>query len=144
MLERLMRHLVVDNAAERCVQTHTCVAVMKGRMPGRARRFISNNYIPVGNDLLVAGRFLKPSATDRTRMDFEVVIPASYKIIGRNGLVTGTLDGMPYEGVRFLAPGKHTFVHASSGEKLLLLWGQAVDRNFIPPEFAQPKQKDTG
>ena len=144
MLERLMRHLVVDNAAERCVQTHTCVAVMKGRMPGRARKFISDNYIPVGDELLVAGRFLKASATDRTRMNFDVVIPASYKIIGRNGLVTGTLDGKPYEGARFLAPGKHTFVHASFGGDLLLLWSQAVDRNFIPPKFAQPKQRGMG
>jgi hypothetical protein len=144
MLERLFRHLVVDNAAERCVQTHTCVAVMKGRMPFRARKFIWDNYIPVGDDLQVAGRLLKPSAADSTRMDFEVVIPASYKIIGHNGLVSGTLDGKPYEGARFLGPGKHTFVHASSGEELLLLWSQAVDRNFIPPKFTQPKRKGTG
>jgi hypothetical protein len=144
MLERLMRGLVPDNAAERCVQTHTCVAVMKGRMPINARRFISDNYIPVGDDLRVAGRFLKPSQTDRTRMDFEVVIPASYRIIGRNASVKGMLDGAPYDGARFLAPGKHTFVNASSGEELLLLWSKAVDRNFIPPKFARPRQTNGG
>ena len=144
MLERLMRGLVPDNAAERCIQTHTCVAVMKGRMPIRARKFIWANYIPVGNDLLVAGRFLKPSAADSTRMDFEVVIPASYKIISRDGPVTGTLDGMSYKGARFLASGKHTFVQTSSEEELLLLWSQAVDRNFIPAKFARPGQRNRG
>jgi hypothetical protein len=144
MLERLMRGLVADNAAERCVQTHACVAVMKGRMPIRARTFIRENYIPVGNDLRVAGRVLEPSARERTRIDFEVVIPASYKIIGRDGPVTGTLDGTPYVDARFLAPGRHTFVRVSSEDELLLFWSQAVDRNFIPPEFAHSQQKAGG
>jgi cell shape-determining protein MreD len=138
MLERLMRGLVVDNAAQRCVETHTCLAVTKGRMPLRAKQFVGKNYIPVGDDLRVAGRFLKPSTTDRTRIDFEVVIPAPYKIVARDGPVRGTLDGTPYDGARFLAPGKHTFVRTSPGETLLLLWAQAVDRGFIPPKFSRP------
>ena len=33
MAERFARQLVVDNAAQRAVETHTCVAAMKGRMP---------------------------------------------------------------------------------------------------------------
>jgi Dolichyl-phosphate-mannose-protein mannosyltransferase len=142
MLERLMRGLIMDNAAERCVQTHTCVAVMMGRMPIRAREFIWENYIPVGDNLRVAGRFLKPSSTDSTRMEFEVVIPAAYKIIARDAPVRGTLDGIPYDGARFLAAGKHTFVQTSPGATLLLLWAQAVDRNFIPLETASPSAKE--
>jgi hypothetical protein len=142
MLKRLMRGLVMDNAAERSVETHTCVAVMKGRMPIRARRFIWENYIPVGDDLRVAGRFLKPSSTDSTRMEFEVVIPADYKIIARDSPVRGMLDGIPYDGARFLAPGKHTFVSASRGAALVLLWAQAVDRNFIPSKFARARRKE--
>jgi Dolichyl-phosphate-mannose-protein mannosyltransferase len=141
MMERLNRGLVADNAAERAVETHTCVAVMKGRMPLRAKKFIWENYIPVGNDLRVAGRFLYPSAEDSSRMDFEVVIPASYKIIARDGPVSGTLDGMPYNGARFLVPGRHTFVQTSSGTQLAVLWAQAVDRNFTPEKFSHPRAK---
>jgi hypothetical protein len=141
MMERLDRGLIADDAAERAIETHTCVAVMKGRMPIHARKFIWKNYIPVGDDLHVAGRFLKPSATDSTRMDFEVVIPASYKIIARDGLVKGVLDGTPYDGARFLAPGGHTFVQTSSRTQLALLWAQAVDRNFIPEKFFHPRAK---
>jgi len=141
-MERLMRGLMADNAAEQCVATHTGVAVMMGRMPVRARDFVWKNYIPVGDNLLVAGRFLEPSSTDSTRMDFDVVIPASYKIIARDDVpVRGTLDGMPYEGARFLAPGKHTFVQTSPGATLVLLWAQAVDRNFIPLKFSRPAAK---
>jgi hypothetical protein len=142
MLERLNRGLVKDNAAERCVEMRTCVAAMKGRMPVRARQFIWENYIPVGDDLRVAGRFLKSSSTDSRRMEFEVVIPADYKIIARDSPVSGMLDGIPYNGARFLAPGKHTFVSASRGAALVLLWARAVDRNFIPSKFARPSAKE--
>ncbi len=141
MLERLMRGLVADNAAQRAIETRTCVAAMKGRMPLRAKQFIWKNYISVGNDLNVAGRFLRPSATDGSRMEFEVVIPASYKIIARDGPVEGTLDGTPYEGERFLAPGRHTFVQTSSRTQLAALWARAVDRNFLPEKYFSPRPK---
>ncbi|HEY4256179.1 MAG TPA: glycosyltransferase family 39 protein [Candidatus Udaeobacter sp.] len=142
MLARLNRGLVADNAAERAIETQTCVAVMKGRMPPQARQFIWHNYIPVGNDLKVAGKFLGPSATDSRRMDFEVVIPALYKIIARDGPVKGMLDGTPYDPAgagRFLAPGRHTFVQTSLRTQLVALWAQAVDRNFLPEKYSQPQ-----
>jgi Dolichyl-phosphate-mannose-protein mannosyltransferase len=141
MIERLRRGLVADNAAERAVETRACVAAMKGRMPFYGRKFIWKNYIAVGNDLKVAGRFLRPSPTDSKRMDFEVVIPAPYKIIAPDGPVTGTLDGTPYDGARFLAPGAHTFVQTSSRTQLVFFWAQAVDRNFVPEKFYHPRRK---
>ena len=141
MLERIARRLVADNAAQRAVETRACVAAMKGRMPLRAKQFIWKNYITVGNDLRVAGRFLRPSATDGTQMEFEVVIPASYKIVARDGPVTGTLDGTPYEAARFLAPGVHTFVQTSSRTQLAAVWARAVDRNFLPEKYFPPRPK---
>jgi hypothetical protein len=141
MIERLRRGLVADNVSERAVETRACLAAMKGRMPFYGRKFIWKNYISVGNDLKVAGRFLRPSPTDSKRMDFEVVIPASYKIIARDGPVEGVLDGTPYDGARFLAPGAHTFVQTSSRTQLAFFWAQAVDRNFIPEKFSHPRRK---
>lgn len=141
MIERLRRGLVADNVAERAVETRACVAVMKGRMPFYGRKFIWKNYIAVGNDLKVAGRFLRPSPTDSKQMDFEVVIPASYKIIAPDGPVEGMLDGTPYDGARFLAPGAHTFVQTSSRTQLAFFWAQAVDRNFLPEKFHHPRRK---
>ena len=135
MLERIARRLVPDNAAARAVETRACIAAMKGRMPLRTKQFIWKNYIHVGDDLRVVGRFLRPSATDGSRLEFEVVIPASYKIIARDGPVTGTLDGTPYDGARFLAPGVHTFVQTSSRTQLAALWARAVDRNFLPEKY---------
>jgi len=91
--------------------------------------------------LKVAGRFLRPSATDGSEMQFEVVIPASYKIVARDGPVTGMLDGTPYDGARLLPPGNHTFVQTSSRMQVAFLWAQAVDRNFLPDKYSQPRPK---
>jgi hypothetical protein len=131
-LQRIRRRVIPDNVARRCVETRTCVAVMMEQRPHSIRNFIWQNYLPIGHELRVAGAFLKPAQPNSSRMDFEVVIPAPYKIIARDIQVTGLLDGTPYKGARFLEPGKHTFVQKSSGETLVLLWAQAADRNLTP------------
>ena len=131
--ERIRRGLMEDNVIQRCIDTRTCVAVLPGDMPSATSRFLEQNYLPIGNRLRVAGVLLH-SSTDEKHFDFEIVIPASYKIIARDvGTVTGVLDGEPYEGKeRFLSPGTHTFVQTSAGHDLVVFWAQAVDRHFRP------------
>jgi hypothetical protein len=131
--ERIRRGLIKDNAIQRCIDTHTCVAVLPGDMPAGTVRFFEQHYLPIGNRLRVAGVVLH-SSTDGKHFDFEIVIPASYKIIARDvSTVTGVLDGERYEGKeRFLSPGTHTFVQTSTGHDLVVFWAQAVDRHFRP------------
>ena len=131
--ERIRRGLMEDNAIQRCIDTHTCVAVLPGDMPSGTFRFFEQNYLPIGNRLRVAGVLLHPS-TDEKHFDFEIVIPASYKIIARDvGTVMGVLDGERYEGkARFLSQGTHTFGQTSTGHDLVVFWAQAVDRHFRP------------
>jgi hypothetical protein len=143
-LKRIRRRTIPENIARRCVETRTCVAVMGDRTPSDTRIFVRRNYLPVernvvqsnyfpvDHELRVAGEFLKPAQPKSSRMDFNVVIPARYEIIAPDGHVTGLLDGTPYEGARFLEPGKHTFVQTSGGQNLALLWAQAADRHFTP------------
>ena len=131
--ERIRRGLMADNAIQRCIDTRTCVAILPDDMPLATFRFLEQNYLPIGNRLRVAGVLLH-SSTDRKRFDFEIVIPASYKIIARDAsTVMGVLDGERYEGKeRFLSPGIHTFVQTSAEANLVVFWAQAVDRNFRP------------
>ena len=131
--ERIRRGLMVDDTIERCIDTRTCVATLPDDMPLATFRFLEQNYLPVGNKLRVAGVLLH-SSTDAKQFDFEIVIPASYKIIARDvGTVIGVLDGQQYEGEeRFLSPGAHTFVQSTNGHDLLVFWAQAVDRHFRP------------
>jgi len=131
--ERIRRGLMVDDTIERCIDTRTCVVTLPDDMPLATFRFLEQNYLPVGNKLRVAGVLLQ-SSTDGNHFDFEIVIPASYKIIARDlGTVTGVLDGEQYEGnTRFLSQGTHSFVQTSSGHDLVVFWAQAVDRHFRP------------
>ena len=59
MFERLQRKMIVDDVAQRCVETRTCLAAPTGRMPWQARDFISQNYLPVKGFVRVAGGYLK-------------------------------------------------------------------------------------
>ncbi|MFL6505353.1 MAG: ArnT family glycosyltransferase [Candidatus Udaeobacter sp.] len=131
--ERIRRGLMVDDTIERCIDTRTCVVTLPDDMPLATFRFLEQNYLPVGNKLRVAGVLLH-SSTDAKQFDFQIVIPASYKIIARDvGTVVGVLDGQQYEGEeRFLFPGAHTFAQSTNGHDLLVFWAQAVDRHFRP------------
>ena len=137
--ERIRRGLMEDNAIQRCIDTRTCVAILPGAMPSATFRFLEQNYLPIGNRLRVAGVLLQ-SSTDGKQSEFQIVIPASYKIIARDvGTVTGMLDGERYEGnERFLSRGIHSFVQTSSGHDLVVFWAQAVDRHFRPIESNGP------
>ena len=132
----IQRGLMLDNAPQRCVETHTCVVAttLIRTFPSDTARFVRRNYLTVTNNLRIAGKELKPSATNPRRCEFEVTIPASYEIISPSENVSGTLDGIPYNGARFLAAGSHTFESRSPSHGLVLLWAQAVARHFIPFE----------
>jgi hypothetical protein len=137
--ERIRRGLIEDNAIQRCIDTRTCVAILPGDVPSATFRFLEQNYLPIGNRLRVAGVLLQ-SSTGGKQSEFQIVIPASYKIIARDvGTVTGMLDGERYEGKeRFLSRGIHTFVQTSTGHDLVVFWAQAVDRHFRPIESNRP------
>jgi hypothetical protein len=130
------RGILVDDTPEKCAETHTCVAAtpLIKTLPRETRRFVKRNYLPVTENLRIAGEELKPSATNPRECDFEVTIPASYEIISPNQRVSGTLDGVPYTGARFLAAGPHIFESGSTSRNLTLLWAQAADRHFTPFE----------
>jgi hypothetical protein len=130
----IQRGLMADNAPQRCVETHTCVVAttLIKRFPPDTRRFVKRNYLAVTKNLRVAGEQLKRSATNPRRCEFEVTIPAVYEIISPDENVSGTLDGIPYNGARFLAAGPHTFESTSGAGDLVLFWAQAVARHFTP------------
>jgi Dolichyl-phosphate-mannose-protein mannosyltransferase len=136
----IQRGLILDNAPQRCLETPTCVVAttLIRTFPRDTSRFVRRNYLRVTNNLRIAGKELKPSATNPLRCEFEVTIPASYEIISPRENVSGTLDGIPYNDARFLAAGSHTFESTSPSHGLVLLWSQAVDRHFTPFEHHTP------
>jgi hypothetical protein len=132
----IQRGLILDNAPQRCVDTQTCVVAttLIRTFPPDTRRFVKRNYVPVTDNLRVAGEELKLSAASHRRCEFDVMIPAVYKIISPTENVSGALDGTAYNGARFLAAGPHIFEPTSASHHLILLWAPAVDRHFTPFE----------
>src|SRR4029077_11574685 len=132
--ERIRRGLMTDNAPQRCVETRTCVAatIMIERLSPSTREFVERNYLPVTENLRVAGLVLTSSYENPQQYNFEVLIPADYEIIARDGVVSGTLDGSAYQGTRFLGAGPHTLDATSASGPIICLWPQAADRNFTP------------
>lgn len=133
-MKAIERGIVAGTAPQRCIETHTCVVATRlmQRYPPTTREFIQHNYLPIGNKLSVAGAVLERSKADSRRCDFEVVIPATYRIVSTNGDVSGVLDSVLLEGPRFLEPGPHSFESSASSGPLILLWAQAIERHFRP------------
>jgi hypothetical protein len=142
MIEWFQRKLVIDNAAERCIETRTClVATATEKTPWNARQFISQNYLRVKGWTRVVGGYLKKSPGQSGAFEFESVIPASYKIISREGEASGQLDGEIYAGARFLIPGKHSFTPTSQTGVLSFMWAHAVDLHYSPFDYVPAKTR---
>ena len=143
-VERIERNLMLDDAAQRCVETRTCLAAPAGgRTSWSARLFVARNYLPVKGWVRVVGGYLKESRAQSGALEFESVIPASYDIVAREGIVRGILDGQVYSGARFLDPGKHFFMPTTpvSGA-LAFVWARAIDLHYSPFTFVRPKSHE--
>lgn len=128
--ERFRRGELRDDIRERLIATRTYVSVMDSeRFPAAARRFLLENYLPVGH-LRVAGKFL--DIDRRGQSEFVVELAGRYTILSPTGPVSGTLDGRPLSGSRTLEAGRHTFAPSRPTTPLALLWAEAAERGFSP------------
>jgi hypothetical protein len=130
--DRLKRGLIPERIQEDVIATGTCVAAGKfGLYPERTRKFLEENFLPVGH-LLIAGRFLETMGADAERQgQFDITIPGRYAIVAESGGVQGLLDDTPYTGPRDLGAGRHTYKLSYEG-KAAVLWAKAADRGFLP------------
>lgn len=128
--KRIELGMIADSIPEDIVRTHTTVAGPDSLViPKRGRRFINQNFIPVGQ-LRVAGQWLAPQ---NGAMAFDIRISTSYAVVAEQGSVSGMLDGAPYTGPRQLDAGHHVFqpLTADNG-RLAVIWAPAVERGFSP------------
>jgi hypothetical protein len=132
-LERLRLGTIADTIPERLIATRTCVAVEdSARFPPRARTFLLDNYVSVGQLRVVGHALTESPSAPASEIAFDVTVPAAYAIVSPNGTADGDLDGEDYAGARFLEPGPHVFRTRSTDERLALVWAPAVERGFSP------------
>jgi len=109
---------------------HPTYVTLLTRLPDKSMEWAQRYYVPVTVKISVAGCKL-PDAQPSQPRRFELGIGANYTVVSPLGPVQGTMDGAPYVGSVFLAPGPHTFTCAESGS-LAVIWSQAVERGFSP------------
>jgi hypothetical protein len=132
--EKVERGELRDDAPERLKANRTSVVVSSHWLAPATGQFVSRNYVPVGS-VLVLGKKLVPDTNGH--VEFDVVIPAKYAIIGANGLVSGKLDGTKLKGSRDLSPGPHDLALAVPTNSAFVIWSRALEKGFSP--FAETK-----
>ena len=138
---RIKTGLIVDNIAERLIETHTPLATVR-RMPTHGREFIKANYLPVAFRLFALGKLLQRNGpSSNAAYVFHVVVPSRYTLVCPSGQPMGILDGTPFDGPRDLDSGSHEFRPMSGGAPLALIWAKAIEQGYSP--FAKIKPDHT-
>jgi hypothetical protein len=127
--EKVERGELVDDTPERLTANRTPVVVSSDWLAPATGRFVSQNYVPVGS-VLVLGKKLIPDSDGH--IEFNLAIPAKYAIIGANGLVSGTLDGMKLNGSRDLSAGQHDLSLVVPAEPVFVIWSRVLEKGFSP------------
>ncbi len=118
-----------DDIPERLIATRTPVT-RTNRLPDRAEAFVEKHYLRIGSGTSVLGQYLTASDSNSAHYSFEVGVPERYVIVGKDGPVTGTLDGQPFTNAMELASGSHQFIRTSPQQPLALFWARAEERGF--------------
>ena len=131
-MRRIQLGLIPDNIPERLIATRTPVASVL-RLPPRALQFVEQNYLPVAYRLRVLGKTLGVRDIDTpATYQFEVVVPAQYKIVAQSGEVAALLDGTPLGQNRYLDAGRHQAIVSRGEGRIDLIWAHAIEKGFSP------------
>ncbi|MEP6810032.1 MAG: glycosyltransferase family 39 protein [Chthoniobacterales bacterium] len=131
-LGHMARGEVTHDIARRCIETNTRVAVIGGDIPRSDEDFIEANFLPVGNEVRVAGHFLPPVSAAHAAIPFHISMADDYEVLSATGPAAGLLDGTPLTGPRFLSAGEHAFEPDHPGPPLAVLWARAAGLHFSP------------
>jgi hypothetical protein len=133
--ERVERGELLDDAPKRLTEARTPVVIESHWLTGGTGHFVSQNYVSVGAVLVLGKRV---TSSPIRHVQFEVTIPEKYTVVGRNGQVSGALDGTEIAGSRDLSAGTHDLVLSSPEESVAIVWSRAIEKGYSP--FGQAKK----
>jgi hypothetical protein len=100
-------------------------------------QFVNQNYVSVGS-VLVLGKSVAHAPVGHVQ--FEIVIPENYIVVGRNDPVSGTLDGTKITGPRQLSAGIHDLALNFPNDSVAIVWSRAIEKGYSP--FGQTKKQN--
>jgi hypothetical protein len=133
--ERVERGELLDDAPKRLIAARTPVVIESHWLTQATAQFVSQNYVSVGS-VMVLGKKVAPAPG--RHVQFEIAIPEEYTVVGRNGRLSGTLDGSEITNPRDLSPGTHDLALNSPEETVAIVWSRAIEKGYSP--FGQAKK----
>jgi hypothetical protein len=135
--ERVERGQLLDDAPKRLVAARTPVVIESHWLTQATGQFVSQNYLSVGS-VLVLGKRIVPDRFGHIQL--EIVIPEKYTLVGKNGQISGTLDGTEITGPRDLSTGRHDLALNSPEDSVAIVWSRAIEKGYSP--FGQAKKQN--
>ena len=135
--ERVERGELVDDSPKRLIAARTPLVIESHWLTQATGQFVNQNYVSVGCVLVLGKRV--PSAAGG-HVKFEIAIPEKYTVVGRNGQVSGKLDGTEITGPRYLSAGVHDLVLYSPEDSVAIVWSRAIEKGYSP--FGQANQQN--
>ncbi len=121
--KKVAHGMIPDSIAKDVVRTGAMVVVPDNPgLPRAGREFLARNFIR-------AGCVRVPGAIVASQKSFRIEVPAEYGVVSEHGAFSGTLDGTPYTGARFLALGPHTLAGIGNNA---ILWSRAQALGYSP------------
>lgn len=118
--------ILKDDSPERIIAAGCHVATHNTPLfPPRTRAFLNDNFMDIGRMRVTA----HPIGDDGL---FTIAIPGEYSVLNPGGFADGAIDGMSLNRRRYLAAGRHLFVHGYAPPPYIFVWSQAADRGFSP------------
>lgn len=124
---------IKSDIVERLIQTRTAVCFHPPYPGEDAIEFVNANYLPLtsGTIIRVLGKML-PRASGDGVVHFETSIPGDYVLVRQGVPASGTLDGVPFDGLCTLAAGAHQFSPAPGSGPIALFWARAWNLGYRP------------
>jgi 4-amino-4-deoxy-L-arabinose transferase-like glycosyltransferase len=138
-MQQIQSGRIKDDIVECLIKTRTALVHSSARMTDKTKDFIDKNYVHVDGGRVLGKRLATPK---NVPVSFEIIIPERYEFVTPYGPASGTLDGQPIDGPRWLEAGRHEIVSADAAGQIVLVWARALERGFSPYIDSDAKAND--
>ena len=130
---------IQDDIVPRLIATRTALVHSSSRMTPAAQDFIDKNYVHVDGGRVLGTNLPTPK---NKPVPFDIIIPERYGFVTMYGAATGTLDGRPIDGPRWLEPGHHQIVFCGCRRADHHYLGARAGTRFSPHIDSDAKAND--
>jgi len=134
---RLRRGHMADTIAEEMVRERTML-VLRRRLPPASDEFVQRNYLPLHDEVWMAGQYLPPAQGTRF---VDLALAGDYVLSDGMHLVQASVDGAATGTGWTLGAGRHR-IDVATDRGLVLVWRRAWERGWRPAALPPPAEAE--